>query len=79
MWDRVVSMSNSFNKPYLTTNILRELDIIDLRIKTLPDSTKKEVAQIKSDELRTIIKAIDKEIRNDETRGSLYFNSRGLE
>lgn len=58
-------MSNSFNKLYLTTNILRELDIIDLRIKTLPDSAKKEVAQIKSDELRTIINAIDKETRND--------------
>lgn len=72
-------MSNSLNKLYLTTNILRELDIIDLRIKTLPDSTKKEAAQIKSDELRTIIKAIDKEARNDQTRGSLYFNSRGLE
>lgn len=58
-------MSNSFYK-HLTTNILRELDVIDLRIKTLPDSTKKEVAQIKSDELRTIIKAIDKEeTRND--------------
>ena len=65
MRDRVVYMSNSFNKLYLTINILRELDIIDLRIKTLPDSVKKEVAQIKSDELRTIIKAIDKEIRND--------------
>ena len=72
-------MSNSLNKLYLTTNILRELDIIDLRIKTLPDSTKKEAAQIKSDELRTFIKAIDKEARNDQTRGSLYFNSRGLE
>ena len=58
-------MSNSFNKPYLTINILRELDIIDLRIKTLPDSAKKEAAQIKSDELRTIIKSIDKETRND--------------
>ena len=57
-------MSNSFNK-YLTTNILRELDIIDLRIKTLPDSAKKEAAQIKSDELQTIIKAIDEEVRND--------------
>lgn len=57
-------MSNSFNK-YLTENILRELDIIDLQIKTLPDSVKKEVAQIKSDELRTIIKAIDKEVTND--------------
>ena len=57
-------MSNSFNK-YLTTNILRELDIIDLRIKTLPDSDKKEAAQIKSDELQTIIKAIDEEARND--------------
>ena len=58
-------MSNSFNKLYLTINILRELDIIDLRIKTLPDSVKKEVAQIKSDELRTIIKAIDEEAKND--------------
>lgn len=58
-------MSNSFNK-HLTTNILRELDIIDLRIKTLPDSIKKEVAQIKSDELRRIIKSIDEEeTRND--------------
>ena len=57
-------MSNSFSE-YLTANILRELDIIDLRIKTLPDSTKKEAAQIKSDELQTIIKAIDEEIRND--------------
>ena len=64
MWDSVVSMSNSFSE-YLTANILRELDIIDLRIKTLPDSTKKEAAQIKSDELQTIIKAIDEEIRND--------------
>lgn len=53
-------MSNAFNK-YLTTNILRELDIIDLRIKTLPDSVKKEIAQIKSDELRTVIKLIDNE------------------
>lgn len=59
-----MSMSNSFTK-YLTTNILRELDIIDLRIKTLPDSAKKEAAQIKSDELQTIIKAIDEETRND--------------
>jgi len=57
-------MSNSFNK-YLTANILRELDIIDLRIKTLPDSGKKEAAQIKSNELQTIIKAIDEEVRND--------------
>ena len=57
-------MSNSFTK-YLTTNILRELDIIDLRIKTLPDSAKKEAAQIKSDELQMIIKAIDEEVKND--------------
>jgi len=57
-------MSNSFTK-YLTANILQELNIIDLRIKTLPDSDKKKAAQIKSNELQTIIKAIDEEIRND--------------
>lgn len=57
-------MSNSFDA-YLTINILRELEVIDLRIKILPDSTKKEIAQIKLDELQAIIKAIDEEVRSD--------------
>lgn len=57
-------MSNSFDA-YLTINILRELDIVNLRIKILPDSIKKEVAQIKLDELRVIIRGIDEETRND--------------
>ena len=60
-------MSNSY-KHYSIINILRELDIIDLRIKTLPDSVKKEVAQIKSNELRRIIEVIGKEeTSNDQT------------
>ena len=63
----IMSMSNSY-KQYSTINILRELDIIDLRIETLPDSVKKEVAQIKSNELRRIIDIIRKEeIGNDQT------------
>lgn len=62
-----MSMSNSY-KHYSIINILRELDIIDLRIKTLPDSVKKEVAQIKSNELRRIIEVIGKEeTSNDQT------------
>ncbi len=55
-------IGNTFND-YVISNIFRELEVIDLRIKTLPDSKKKEAALLKSKELKKIIMDIEKEVK----------------
>lgn len=63
--DGAVSMISTYNK-YATKNILRELKIIEIQIETLPDSIKKEVAQVKVVELRAIIQAIKEEEKTND-------------
>ena len=46
---------------YLTKTILDQINVIDCRIDLFPDSRKKEIAWIKADELRSVIKAIRNE------------------
>ena len=47
-------------------SLMRHLCIIDKGLDILPSSIKREIAQIKADELRVVMKAIEKEVVNHD-------------
>lgn len=50
---------------YIFKSISFDLDLIEGRIKCIPESVKQEIALIKVDELRTIMNLIEREVNAD--------------